>query len=111
MKAIEILYHKNRPYGFFLFVEGGLIDQAHHDNMHNTAFAETVDLSNAVEQARLRINMHLSLIVVTADHSNTMVYANYKVCQCWGWVAISYLIWRQHGHISINRIIYKFHVN
>ena len=40
-KAIEML-SKNKEKGFFLMVEGGRIDHAHHDSWANTALDETI---------------------------------------------------------------------
>lgn len=76
-KAIEIL-SKNKK-GFFLFVEGGRIDSAHHDTHAHIAIDETVQFSKAVENAQLLVNSNETLIVVTADHAHTMSYAGYGV--------------------------------
>ena len=56
--------------GFFLMVEGGLIDYACHVNDAATTFLETVDFADAIQVA---IDFYLkhpdeTLIVVTADH-------------------------------------------
>lgn len=77
--AIDIL--STNENGFFLFVEGGLIDSAHHDTHARLALDETSELSKAVEVARSRLNSDDTLIVVTADHSHTMTYSGYPVRQ------------------------------
>lgn len=64
--AIKMLQKEKN--GFFLFVEGGLIDYAHHDNYAMYALDETKELSRAVEAARLMTDEADTLIVVTADH-------------------------------------------
>ena len=46
-KAIEILRRGDN--GFFLMVEGGRIDHAHHDTLANRAVMETVALDVAFE--------------------------------------------------------------
>lgn len=76
-KAIDIL--STHPEGFFLFVEGGRIDSAHHDLQARRALEETVQFAEAVEYARARMSVDNTLIVVTADHSHTMSYAGYGV--------------------------------
>ncbi|HEX7009224.1 MAG TPA: alkaline phosphatase [Phycisphaeraceae bacterium] len=57
------------PDGFFLMVEGGLIDWASHDNQIERAVLETIELSRAVQVAldwaKDRDDV---LILVTADH-------------------------------------------
>lgn len=78
-KAIDIL-SKNEE-GFFLFVEGGKIDSAHHSTYAKRALDETAELAKAVELARNRLSADDTLIVVTADHSHTMTISGYPVNQ------------------------------
>lgn len=75
MKAIEIL--STNENGFFLFVEGGRIDHAHHDTLAHIALDETVEFAKAVELAKDQLNDDNSLLLVTADHSHTMTFAGY----------------------------------
>lgn len=74
-KAIEVLSKEKN--GFFLFVEGGMIDQAHHKLWARMSIDETVELSKAVQQAVDLTSEHDTLIVVTSDHSHTMTMAGY----------------------------------
>lgn len=76
-KAIQVL-EKNKN-GYFLFVEGGRIDHAHHSTLATTAIEETVELSKAIEYAHRTVNNSETTILVTADHSHTMSYAGYPV--------------------------------
>lgn len=76
-KAIEILSKGEN--GFFLFVEGGLIDSGHHDNLARVALDETLEFSKAIDMARKKLSEDDSLIVVTSDHSHTMSYSGYAV--------------------------------
>jgi alkaline phosphatase len=76
-KAIQIL--KKNPKGYFLMVEAGRIDHAHHSGNAYRALTDTVELSNAVQKA---VDMTDSaandtLIVVSADHSHTFTIAGY----------------------------------
>ncbi len=73
-KALEIL--KTGKRGFFLMVEAGRIDHAHHGTSARNALAETVELSNAVRVAR-QLTGRETLIIVTADHSHTMTMSGY----------------------------------
>ncbi len=74
-KAIDIL-SKNKK-GFFLVVEAGRIDHAHHDGNAFRALTDTIELSNAVRKAKSKVNLKNTMIVVTADHSHTMTFAGY----------------------------------
>eukprot|EP00058_Branchiostoma_floridae_P012708 XP_002598196.1 hypothetical protein BRAFLDRAFT_119115 [Branchiostoma floridae] len=74
-KAIQVL-QKNRN-GFFLLVEGGRIDQAHHASKAVKALEETVVFDDAVQVANDMLDTSDSLIVVTADHSHTLTFAGY----------------------------------
>jgi alkaline phosphatase len=73
--AITVL--KNNPNGFFLMVEGGRIDHAHHSGNAFRAVSETVAFSNAVRMAMEMTSDKDTLIIVTADHSHTMTFAGY----------------------------------
>lgn len=75
--AIQML-QKNKN-GFFLLVENGLIDEAHHNNFAQIALDETNELSKAVEVARNLTSLEDTLIVVTADHAQTIIYNGYPV--------------------------------
>ena len=74
--AIKIL-RKNKK-GFFLMVEGGKIDKAHHQNLANQALHETAALDKAVEKALILIDTQETLVIVTADHGHTMSIAGYQ---------------------------------
>ena len=65
------------PKGYFLMVEGGRIDHAHHAGNARRALGETIELSNAVRVARELTDAAETLIVVTADHSHTLSIAGY----------------------------------
>lgn len=68
VKAIEILSQSKQ--GYFLMVEGALIDKAHHLSLAHEALNETVELSKAVAAAVAMTNPKDTLIIVTADHSH-----------------------------------------
>ncbi|XP_053609339.1 membrane-bound alkaline phosphatase-like isoform X2 [Plodia interpunctella] len=74
--AIKIL-SKNQN-GFFLFVEGGRIDTAHHETKARKALDETAEFAKAVEAALRLVDSEETLVVVTSDHSHTMTYSGYS---------------------------------
>lgn len=74
-KAIEVL--SRDPDGFFLMVEGGRIDHAHHVGNAYRALVETVELSNAVKTAVALVEPRDTLLIVTADHSHVITMAGY----------------------------------
>jgi len=74
-KAIDIL-SKNEK-GFFLMVEGGRIDHAHHAGNARRALTDTIAFSDAVKTALDKVNLEETLIIVTADHSHVFTIAGY----------------------------------
>ncbi len=74
IKAIEIL--QNDPDGFFLQVEGGRIDHAHHANSAYHALNEAMEMAAAVQAAVDMVDINETLIIVTADHSHVMTFAD-----------------------------------
>ncbi|XP_055682601.1 membrane-bound alkaline phosphatase-like [Lutzomyia longipalpis] len=73
--AIKMLQKEEK--GYFLFVEGGKIDVAHHESWTRRALDETLEFSNAVQLAREMTSEEDTLIVVSADHGHTMTFAGY----------------------------------
>lgn len=74
-KALKILKHTEKP--FFLMVEAGRIDHAHHAGNAYRALTDTIELSKAVETALKNIDLNETLIIVTADHSHTFNMGGY----------------------------------
>jgi alkaline phosphatase len=74
-KAIQIL--SKNPKGYFLHVEAGRIDHAHHAGNAYRALTDTIELSNAVRKAIEMVDMNETLIIVTADHSHVFTMAGY----------------------------------
>jgi len=74
-KAIDIL--KKNPNGYFLMVEGGRIDHAHHSGNAYRALTETQQLSAAVLAAIKKTDPKDTLIIVTADHSHVFTIGGY----------------------------------
>lgn len=68
-KAIQFLSARNED-GFFLMVEGGIVDWLCHANDGAAAFREVVDFSEAIQVALDFYKAHPdeTLIIVTADH-------------------------------------------
>jgi alkaline phosphatase len=73
--AIRVL--SKNPKGFFLLIEGGRIDMAHHDGFAKRALEETVMLSSAVTSSLSMTNIDDTLTIVTADHSHVMTINGY----------------------------------
>lgn len=74
-KAIDVL--DNNRKGFFLMVESGRVDHAHHAGNAHGALTDTIELSNAVRAAMENTNPEETLIIVTADHSHVFTIAGY----------------------------------
>ncbi|ROT76350.1 Alkaline phosphatase, tissue-nonspecific isozyme [Penaeus vannamei] len=77
VKAIQIL--RKNPHGFFLMVEAGRLDHAHHYNMAARALDEVARLEEAVNAALKLTDASNTLLVVTADHSHTMTFGGASV--------------------------------
>ena len=80
-KAIDIL-SRNRN-GFFLVVEGGLIDHALHATLAKRALQEAVSYNAALKVAIDRMQaidpgLKNTLIVATADHDHTLLINGYS---------------------------------
>jgi len=67
---------KNKQ-GYFLMVEAGRIDHAHHAGNAYNALSDTVALSQAVDVALEKTAEHETLIIVTADHSHVFTMGGY----------------------------------
>lgn len=66
-KALDILSKNDN--GFFLMVEGALIDYAGHDNDAGTMLQETLDFDKAIEVVMDFVEKNPdTLLIVTADH-------------------------------------------
>ena len=78
-KSIDIL--SKNPNGYFLMVEGGRIDHAHHAGNASRALTDTIEFSNAIQRTvdvlKASGTLEDTLIIVTADHSHTFTIAGY----------------------------------
>uniref|UniRef100_A0A182K0U9 Alkaline phosphatase n=1 Tax=Anopheles christyi TaxID=43041 RepID=A0A182K0U9_9DIPT len=75
--AIELLQRNDN--GYVLFVEGGLIDVAHHETWARLALDETAEMAKAIDTARKMTSEQDTLIVVSSDHAHTMTYNGYPL--------------------------------
>jgi len=101
--ALDIL--DNDPGGFFLMVEGGLIDYAGHDNHIERNIFETIEFSRTVqsvlEWAGSRTD---TLILVTADHET----GGLAVLQNNGQGGFPTVSWSTGGHTGANVPVYAW---
>lgn len=74
-KAIEILSKNSK--GYYLNVEAGRIDHAHHAGNPSRALMDTIELAAAVQTAVEMVDLSETLIIVTADHSHVFTIAGY----------------------------------
>jgi len=77
MTAFALERLRNQRRGFFLHVEGGRIDHAHHQVNPKRALEETLEFARAVRVAREMSDPDETLIIVTADHSHTLTIGGY----------------------------------
>ena len=73
--AIERLSRNDQ--GYFLLVEGGRIDHAHHSGNAARALADTAALDLAVARALSKVDLDETLVIVTADHGHVMSFSGY----------------------------------
>jgi alkaline phosphatase len=77
MTAQAIARLKADPDGFYLMVEGGRIDHAHHAGQAGFALEEAAEFARAVQYAVDNTDPAETLIMVTADHSHVFTIAGY----------------------------------
>ena len=86
LKAIELLSAGNRKgsrggpdRGYFLMVEGGRIDHAHHEGNAFRALTDAQELDRAIGAAARAVDLRDTLIIVSADHSHVFNIAGYPM--------------------------------
>lgn len=77
MTAQAIARLQTDPDGFYLMVEGGRIDHAHHAGQAGYALEEAVEFARAVQWAVDHTDPDETMILVTADHSHVFTIAGY----------------------------------
>ncbi|WP_426164736.1 alkaline phosphatase [Sandarakinorhabdus sp. DWP1-3-1] len=63
--------------GYYLMIEGGRIDHAHHATNPYRALTDAQQFSRAVAAVLASVNLDDTLVLVTADHSHVMTIAGY----------------------------------
>jgi alkaline phosphatase len=86
LKAIELLSSGSRrnsrhspDRGYFLMVESGRIDHAHHEGNAFRALTDTQELDRAIGAAARAVDLRDTLIIVSADHSHVFNIAGYPM--------------------------------
>jgi alkaline phosphatase len=74
-KAIRMVSDDHQ--GFYLQIEGGRIDHAHHAGNPYRALTDAIEFSNAIRRAYEMTDPDETLIIVTADHSHVFTIAGY----------------------------------
>lgn len=65
--------------GYVLLVEGGRVDHGHHAGNAARALEDAVALDGAIRAALDTVNLKDTLVLVTADHSHTLVMSGYPI--------------------------------
>lgn len=85
LKAIDLLQNGDRrkgrrqSRGYFLMVEGGRIDHAHHEGNAFRALHDAQELDRAIGAAVRAVDLRDTLIIVSADHSHVFNIAGYPL--------------------------------
>uniref|UniRef100_A0A8C6MNZ5 Alkaline phosphatase n=1 Tax=Mus spicilegus TaxID=10103 RepID=A0A8C6MNZ5_MUSSI len=79
MTEVAVRMLSRNPQGFYLFVEGGRIDQGHHAGTAYLALTEAVMFDSAIEKASQLTNEKDTLILITADHSHVFAFGGYTL--------------------------------
>lgn len=82
-KAIELLRGGRTQWrdreGYFLMVESGRIDHAHHEGNAFRALTDAEELDRAIGAAASMVDLRDTLIIVSADHSHVFNIAGYPM--------------------------------
>ena len=81
IKSIQLLEQNRRRNadGYFLMVEAGRIDHAHHEGNAYRALTDTEALDEAIAAAAQMVDLRDTLIIVSADHSHVFNIAGYPM--------------------------------
>lgn len=80
VRSIEVLEQASgKDRGYFLMVEAGRIDHAHHAGNAWRALTDTEELDEAIGAALERVSLRDTLILATADHSHVFTMAGYPL--------------------------------
>ncbi|KAM7339647.1 hypothetical protein ACRRTK_000262 [Alexandromys fortis] len=79
MTEVAVSMLSRNPQGFYLFVEGGRIDQGHHEGTAYLALTEAVMFDSAIESASQLTSEQDTMILVTADHSHVFSFGGYTL--------------------------------
>ena len=81
VKSIQLLEQSSRRGrdGYFLMVEGGRIDHAHHEGNAYRALTDAEALDEAIGAAAKMVDLRETLIIVSADHSHVFNIAGYPL--------------------------------
>ncbi|ERE82116.1 intestinal-type alkaline phosphatase 1-like protein [Cricetulus griseus] len=79
MTEVAIRMLSRNPQGFYLFVEGGRIDQGHHEGTAYLALTEAVMFDSAIGKADQLTSEQDTMILVTADHSHVFAFGGYTL--------------------------------
>ncbi len=94
--AVQLL--SRTPEGFFIMIEGGLIDLASHSNRIELMIGETVAFEQAVINVTEKVSLDETLIIVTADHGT----GDMKITENKGKGNLPYVTWETKGHDANN---------
>ena len=75
-KSVALLENNK---GYFLMVEAGRIDHAHHAGNAFRALTDTEAFDKSIEAAVEKVDLRDTLIIVTADHSHVFNIAGYPM--------------------------------
>jgi alkaline phosphatase len=79
LKAVQLLDESADGDGYFLMVEGGRIDHAHHAGNAFRALHDTEALDQAIGAVLGAVDLRETLVLVTADHSHVFTMAGYPL--------------------------------
>ncbi|XP_059134180.1 intestinal-type alkaline phosphatase 1-like isoform X1 [Peromyscus eremicus] len=79
MTEVAVRMLSRNPRGFYLFVEGGRIDQGHHAGTAYLALTEAVMFDSAIDKADQLTSEQDTMILVTADHSHVFSFGGYTL--------------------------------
>ncbi len=77
LNKLEAGKASRRGKGYYLMIEGGRIDHAHHASNPYRALKEAQIFSATVAQVLKSVNLDETLVLVTADHSHVLTIAGY----------------------------------